>query len=155
MNHDFILAGKYIIIFGYPVFGVRMHEVLLGRSTVLDCLKYKPEVGTEIFVIDRTDMKVVSNAMTPADWFTWHYINGYVDEPTGNVIIDHASYPNFDSFHTFDFNNFLSKDVPPTFEAVYERLTLDPIKARVLKRETLYEDNIEFPTINDSDGGLK
>ena len=37
----------------------------------------------------------------------------------------------------------------------FERITIDPKAAKVLKREKLFDDLVEFPVVSENDVGLK
>ena len=51
MLHDFVFAGKYLIFFVPPV-RLKVLPVLAGISSFSDSLEWKPELGTQILVVD-------------------------------------------------------------------------------------------------------
>jgi carotenoid cleavage dioxygenase-like enzyme len=50
--HDFALAGSFLVFCVAPV-RLNVLPVLLGMSSFSDALEWKPELGTQIFVVDR------------------------------------------------------------------------------------------------------
>jgi carotenoid cleavage dioxygenase-like enzyme len=53
--HDFVLAGQYLVFFISPV-RLNLWPVLLGIRSYSDSLKWHPELGTQIIVIDRENL---------------------------------------------------------------------------------------------------
>ncbi len=77
MIHDFVLAGQYLVFFISPV---RLNRLLFlaKLKSYSDSLSWQPEQGTQILVIDRYTLGVVSRGEAEP-WYQWHFGNGYVD----------------------------------------------------------------------------
>ncbi|MFP3787203.1 carotenoid oxygenase family protein, partial [Burkholderia sp. SIMBA_024] len=67
--------------------------VLLGLKSFSDAMQWKPELGTEIIVLDRATLSVISRSRTEA-WYQWHFANGY-EEKDGTVVAQFIRYPDF------------------------------------------------------------
>lgn len=61
--HDFVLAGRYLVFFIPPV---RLNLLLpaMGLSCFSDALEWKPNLGTQIIIIDRETLDIVSRNET-------------------------------------------------------------------------------------------
>ncbi|MBE9003773.1 carotenoid oxygenase family protein [Fortiea sp. LEGE XX443] len=140
--HDFVLAGKYLIFF-VPAVRLKILPVLLGTSSYSDALKWQPEIGTQILVIDRETLSLVSQGETEP-WYQWHFANGYVD-PSGAVIVDFTRY---DDFQT---NQYLSEVAAGKTRTAaknrFTRVVLQPQTAKVTAIETLLDRTGEFPNV--------
>jgi all-trans-8'-apo-beta-carotenal 15,15'-oxygenase len=140
--HDFVLAGPYLIFCISPVV-LNPLPVLLHWKSYSEALHWKPEQGTQILVIDRNTLELVSQSETDP-WFQWHFGNGFVDH-NGQVVIDVARYNDFKT------NQFL-KEVPsgqPQTDAPSQfwRLRIAPQTAKVSSSECLSDRACEFPTV--------
>ncbi|BAY81994.1 carotenoid oxygenase [Calothrix parasitica NIES-267] len=140
--HDFVLAGGYLIFFIPPV---RLNLLLpaMGLSCFSDSLEWQPKLGTQILVIDRETLDIVSRSETEP-WFQWHFSNGFIDD-SGAVIVDIASYEDFQT------NQFL-KEVPTgethtTSKSKLARVILNPQTGKVSNIETLFDRHCEFPIV--------
>ncbi|MDY6900301.1 MAG: carotenoid oxygenase family protein, partial [Cyanobacteriota bacterium] len=140
--HDFVLAERYLLFFIPPV---RLNLLLpaMGLSCFSDSLEWKPDKGTQILVIDRETLDIVSRSETEP-WFQWHFSNGYIDD-SGAVIVDIASYEDFQT------NQFL-KEVPTgetrtASKSKLARVSLNPQTGKVGNIETLFDRHCEFPIV--------
>ena len=140
--HDFVLTGGYLIFFIPPV---RLNLLLpaMGLSCFSDSLEWQPKLGTQILVIDRETLDIVSRSETEP-WFQWHFSNGYIDN-SGAAIVDIASYKDFQT------NQFL-KEVPTgethtASQSKLARVTLNPQTGKVSNIETLFDRHCEFPIV--------
>ncbi|MEL7245082.1 MAG: carotenoid oxygenase family protein [Cyanobacteria bacterium J06573_2] len=140
--HDFVLAGRYLLFFIPPV---RLNLLLpaMGLSCFSDSLEWEPKLGTQILVIDRETLDIVSRSEAEP-WFQWHFSNGFIDD-SGAVIVDIASYQDFQT------NQFL-KEVPTgethtASKSKLARVTLNPQTGKVSNIETLFDRHCEFPIV--------
>ncbi len=148
MIHDFVLAGPYLIFFISPVH-LNPLPVLLRQKSYSDALRWHPERGTQILVVDRETLMPIQQSETDP-WFQWHFGNGFVD-PDGQVVVDVVRYADFQT------NQFL-KEVPsgkPETDAfgTLWRLRVNPQTATVTEAIPLSDHTCEFPTINPNEVG--
>lgn len=141
--HDFVLAGRYLLFLVPPV-RVQLFSVLLGFQSFSDAMQWLPELGTEIIVLDRATLSVVSRTQTEA-WYQWHFGNGYEDQE-GAIVAEFVRYRDFQT------NQYL-KEVPtgnPKTQAVGNlwQLHFDPQTGKVLNNVPLVERSCEFPVIS-------
>jgi carotenoid cleavage dioxygenase-like enzyme len=140
--HDFVLAGQYLVFF-LPPLRLNLLSVMTGRSCYGDAFKWQPSKGTQILVIDRQTLKLVSRGETEP-WFQWHFCNGYVDA-SGIVIVDIARYEDFQT------NQYLKevatgKTNTPA-KSHLSRVYLNPQTGKVLKIEKIFDNHCEFPSV--------
>ncbi|ABA21788.1 Retinal pigment epithelial membrane protein [Trichormus variabilis ATCC 29413] len=140
--HDFVLAGQYLIFFISPV-RLGMLPILLGTSNYSDSMQWRPELGTQILVIDRDSLSLVSRGEAEP-WYQWHFANGYVDA-SGAVIVDIARYEDFQT------NQYLKevatgKTHTPA-QSTLSRVTLHPQSGKVAAIEQLLDRHCEFPNV--------
>jgi all-trans-8'-apo-beta-carotenal 15,15'-oxygenase len=140
--HDFVLAGPYLIFCIAPV-ALNPLPLLLHWKSYSEAMDWKPKQGTQILVIDRNTLELISQSETDP-WFQWHFGNGFVDR-NGQVVMDVVRYEDFQT------NQFL-KEVPsgqPQTDAPSQlwRLRIDPKTANVIRSECLSDRTCEFPTV--------
>jgi carotenoid cleavage dioxygenase-like enzyme len=140
--HDFVLAGQYLIFFIPPV-RLSILPVLLGISSYSDAMQWRPQLGTQILVIDRETLSLVSRGETEP-WYQWHFSNGYVDVH-GDVVIDIAAYADFQT------NEYLRQvSTGKTHTAAKSTLTrvhLQPQTGKVTAIRQLSDRSCEFPSV--------
>lgn len=143
--HDFVLAGRYLVFLVPPV-RVQLLPVLFGFKSFSDAMQWKPQLGTEIIVLDRATLSVVSRTKTDP-WYQWHFANGY-EEEDGTVVAEFARYADFTT------NQYL-KEIPtgnPSVSANANlwQLRLDPKTGKILDSQPLVERHCEFPVVDAS-----
>ncbi|AFY46215.1 lignostilbene-alpha,beta-dioxygenase-like enzyme [Nostoc sp. PCC 7524] len=140
--HDFVLAGQYLIFFIPPV-RLNMLPVLVGVDNYSDSLKWQPQLGTQIIVINRETLSLVSRGETEP-WYQWHFGNGYVDD-SGAVIVDVARYQDFQT------NQYLQEvaagETHTPAQSTLSRVTLNPQTGKVTAIEQLLDRHCEFPGV--------
>jgi all-trans-8'-apo-beta-carotenal 15,15'-oxygenase len=142
MIHDFVLAGPYLIFCVAPV-SLNPLPLLLHWKSYSEAMRWQPERGTQILVIDRNTLELVSQSEADP-WFQWHFGNGFVDRD-GQVVIDVVRYADFQT------NQFL-QEVPsgqPQTNAPSQlwRLRINPKTANVSSAVCLSDRTCEFPTV--------
>ncbi len=140
--HDFVLAGGYLIFF-IPPLRLNLFMPAIGLGCFSDALQWQPNKGTQILVIDRETLNIVSRNQTEP-WYQWHFGNGYVDN-SNSVIVDIASYEDFQT------NQYL-KEVPTgethtAAKSIFTRVNLNPQTGKVNQIEQLFDRNCEFPIV--------
>lgn len=140
--HDFVLAGQYLVFLIPPV-RLNVLSTLVGASCFSDALKWEPTKGTEILVIDRQTLKLVSRGKTEP-WYQWHFGNGYVDA-NGTVIVDIARYEDFQT------NQYLKEiatgETHTPAKSHLSRVHLNPLTGKVNKIEKIFDNHCEFPNV--------
>ncbi|MBE9211182.1 carotenoid oxygenase family protein [Plectonema cf. radiosum LEGE 06105] len=140
--HDFVLAGGYLIFFIPPV---RLNLLMpaIGLSCYSDALEWQPSKGTQILIIDRDTLNIISRGETES-WFQWHFSNGYVDN-SGAVIVDIASYQDFQT------NQYLKEvatgETHTAAKSSLTRVTLNPQTGKLNNIERLFDRHCEFPIV--------
>lgn len=140
--HDFVLAGKYLVFFIPPV-RLNIFPILLGISSYSDCLQWQPQLGTQILIIDRETLSLVSRSETEP-WFQWHFANGYVDS-SGAIIVDIARYEDFQT------NQYLKEvatgETHTAAKSTFSRVNLNPQTGKVTAIVQLSDQHCEFPNV--------
>ncbi len=140
--HDFVFAGPYLVFF-IPPLELNILPVMLGFSSYCDSLKWKPQLGTQILVIDRETLSVVSRSETEP-WFQWHFANGYVSD-RGILIVDMARY---EDFQTNQFLKEVATGITHTpAQSQLSRVQLNPQTGKVTGIETILDRNCDFPRV--------
>jgi carotenoid cleavage dioxygenase-like enzyme len=141
--HDFVLAGPYLLFFISPVY-LDVWPLLLHQKSFSETLRWRPERGTHILVVDRHTLEQISQSEAEP-WFQWHFSNGYVNAE-GQVVVDVVRYADFQT------NQFL-KEVPsghPTTIApgTLWRMHVNPLTAQLTAAVPLSDRACEFPVVN-------
>ncbi len=140
--HDFVLAGQYLIFFISPV-RLNLLPAMTGFSCFSDALEWQQSKGTQILVIDRQSLEVVSRGEAEP-WYQWHFGNGYVDA-SGTAIVDIARYEDFQT------NQYLKEvatgDAHTVAKSHLSRVSLNPQTGKVTKIEKILDSHCEFPTV--------
>lgn len=140
--HDFVLAGQYLIFFVPPV-RVNLLKVGLGFSSYSDAMEWQPERPTQIIVLDRETLTLVSR--TEAEpWFQWHFSNGYVDRD-GTISIDLVRYLDFQT------NQYLQEvatgQTQTQVKGTLWQVRLNPQTGKVIQQVELLDRACEFPVV--------
>lgn len=140
--HDFVLAGPYLV-FIIPPINLSLLPILLGTQGFSDAMRWHPQHGTQIIVVDRHTLQEISRFDTDP-WYQWHFGNGY-QAADGAVIIDYVRYEDFNT------NQWLKEFVTgyPVTQASSQlyRLQLDVVAGKVLSNEPLFDLDCEFPIV--------
>ncbi|MBW4509099.1 MAG: carotenoid oxygenase family protein [Scytonematopsis contorta HA4267-MV1] len=142
MLHDFVFAGQYLVFFIPPV-RLNIFPALLGLSSFSEALKWQPSKGTQILVIDRKTLKLISRSVAEP-WFQWHFANGFVDE-SGTIIVDVVAYKDFQT------NQYLKEvatgETKTSAVSALWRIYLNPQTGKVIKKEEVLDKHCEFPVV--------
>ncbi len=146
--HDFVMAGQYLLFFVSPV-RANLLPLLLRLHSYSDALQWQPEKGTQILVVDRESLELVSRSEAEP-WYQWHFGNGCVDAE-GNAIVDVVRYEDFDT------NQYLKEvatgDPKTNAKSALWQIRLDPRSAKVLEMHPLIDRTCEFPVVQQSEVG--
>ena len=140
--HDYVLAGKYLIFFVPPV-RLKIWPVLAGISTMGDSFEWKPELGTQILVIDSETLSLVSRSETEP-WYQWHFANGFVKED-GSVAVDFVRLADFKTNQRL--KEVATGELRSDGEGSLWRVHLNPQTAKVIATEELLDKPCEFPVV--------
>ncbi|MGB3535786.1 MAG: carotenoid oxygenase family protein [Microcoleaceae cyanobacterium] len=141
--HDFVLAGQYLVFLVSPV-RLQILPVLTRLKSFGDALQWQPSQATQILVIDRSTLELVSRGETDP-WFQWHFGNGYVDE-SGMINLTFVGYDNFNQTNQYLKEVATGKTSTPA-KGSLRQIRVDPQTAKVLATEALVEQGCEFPSV--------
>ncbi|MBW4469694.1 MAG: carotenoid oxygenase family protein [Stenomitos rutilans HA7619-LM2] len=140
--HDCVMAGQYLIFCVSPV-RLNALPVLAMLKSYSEALSWQPEKGTEIVVVDRTTLEVVSRSGAEP-WYQWHFGNGG-ELADGSIVFDLVRYPDFQT------NQFLKEVATGHTETLAKgtlwQLRLDPQTGKVLESSQVVDRSCEFPTV--------
>ncbi|KAM3089818.1 carotenoid oxygenase family protein [Phormidesmis sp. 146-35] len=146
--HDFVMAGKYLIFFVPPT-RLNPLPVLARLKSFSDAFSWQPERGTQILVVDRDTLKVVSQGET-APWYQWHFGNGYLDTD-GNAVVSVVKYADFNT------NQYLKEIATGEIQTIAKptlwQIRIDPHSATVLEITELLDRPCEFPIVKPQEVG--
>ncbi|GAB1538408.1 carotenoid oxygenase family protein [Scytonema sp. NUACC21] len=146
--HDFVFAGQYLV-FCIPPVRLNLLPTLIGMSNYGDALEWLPNKGTQILVVDRQTLEVVSRDETEP-WYQWHFGNAYVDN-SGLVIVDMVRYPDFQT------NQYLKEvatgETHTLSVSTLWRMGIDPTLGKVKTLEEIMDRHCEFPVVPPQDQG--
>jgi carotenoid cleavage dioxygenase-like enzyme len=146
--HDFVLAGQYLLFFISPV-RLSLALALLGLKSFGEAMTWQPQKGTQIIVINRETLEIVSRTEAEA-WYQWHFANGYVDG-SGIVFVDIARY---EDFQTNQYLAEVATGVTHTAAKSHlSRVQLNPEIGKVISIEKILDYQCEFPTVPPEDVG--
>lgn len=146
--HDFVLAGKYLIFFVPPV-RLKFLPVLAGISSYGDSFEWKPELGTQLLVVDAETLSLVSRSTTDP-WFQWHFANGFVKED-GDVAVDFVGLADFQTNQRL--KEVATGETRTNAEGILCRVHLNPQTGKVTAIEELLDKPCEFPVVPASEIG--
>jgi all-trans-8'-apo-beta-carotenal 15,15'-oxygenase len=146
--HDFVFAGQYLVFFVSPV-RVNLLKAGTGLMSYSEAMEWKPELGTEVIIIERDTLEVVSRETTDP-WYQWHFTNGYTEED-GTIVVEMVAYKDFQT-------NQRLKEVAtgqiktPASGKLWE-VRVNPQTAAVIERKQLLDRDCEFPGLQDKQVG--
>lgn len=92
LNHDFVLAGNYLVFLVPPV-RISTLPLLLNLKSAADAMSWQPEKGTEILLFDRETLELAHRCTTDPS-YQWHFGNGYMTDE-GEIWLTRVQYPDF------------------------------------------------------------
>ncbi|BCR03216.1 dioxygenase [Desulfuromonas versatilis] len=144
--HDFFITERHILLNLHPL-EMKVWGFLLGRRSMIDSMRWRPEWGNLILVFDRAGDAEPVQLRTEASWM-WHSLNAY--ELGDEIVADFVGYR--------DPDHFLGED--PALFAIMEgrqgsyenpgelrRYILSPRTGKV-RQELLASGDFEFPFVN-------
>ncbi|MBD2020241.1 carotenoid oxygenase family protein [Leptolyngbya sp. FACHB-36] len=146
--HDCVLAGRYLI-FCVPPVRINAFPVLFQLKSFSHSMTWQPEQGTEILVIDRATLELVSRARTEP-WYQWHFGNGY-ETDDGSVVLSVMRYEDFQTNQ--NLREIATGQIQTPARATFWHLRLDPQTAEVLETYRLVDRACEFPVVSPAEVG--
>lgn len=146
--HDFVLAGRYLVFCISPV-RLNALPVLARLKSYCDALEWQPKLGTEILVIDRDTLQVVSR-FEADPWYQWHFGNGY-ELPDGSVTFSVVRYADFQT------NEFLREVAQGEIRTIAPnalwQIRIDPQAGKLLEQAVELSQTCEFPVVSPAQVG--
>lgn len=141
--HDFVLAGPYLV-FCVPPVRLNPLPVMAMLKTYSDAMRWHPDQGTEIIVVDRSSLEVVSR-FTTEPWFQWHFGNGY-ERADGSVVLEIARYTDFQTNQRLQ--QVASGQTDTAARSTLWQLHLHPHNGKVLNMQEIVPYDCEFPVVD-------
>jgi carotenoid cleavage dioxygenase-like enzyme len=146
--HDWVMAGRYLLFLVPPV-RIAVLPVLLGLKSYSEAMAWRPELGTQVLVLDRDTLDLVARGETEP-FYQWHFGNGACEEG-GRVVLDIARYPDFSTNeHLREVAS--GRTTTPAVSTLW-RMTLDPGTARVHEHVEMSPRSVEFPMVPPAEVG--
>lgn len=146
--HDFAIAGRYLV-FCIPPVRIQPLLLLARLKSFSDAMAWKPELGTEIIIIDRETLEPVSRFTTDS-WYQWHFGNGY-ELPDGSIQVEVIRYKDFQTNQRL--KEVVSGDIQTIAEGSLWVLRLNPQSGSVISMEQVLNRSCEFPVSQPQDVG--
>lgn len=140
--HDFAIAGRYLVFCISPV-RIQVLPLLARVKSFSDAMEWQPELGTEILIIDRESLQIVSRTTTDP-WYQWHFGHGY-EQPDGSIEIEMVRFPDFQINQRL--KEVASGCLQTKTEGTLWRLRLNPQTGQVIDNRQVLNRSCEFPVI--------
>ncbi len=143
--HDYVMAGAYLI-FCIPPIRLNPWLPLFSLQSFGDALQWQPQQGTEILVVDRESLSLVSRRQVEP-WFQWHFGNGYViEDPQERVVMECVRYGDFQTNQ--HLKEVASGQLHTTAPSGFWQFHLNPQTAEILDSYPLLDQTCEFPIVD-------
>lgn len=139
--HSFGLTPRWFVLVEFPLVVNPLRLALSGRPFI-ENFRWRPELGTRIHLLSRTDGAHLGPFTTDAR-FAFHHVNAFQDGE--DVVLDISTYPDADIVEDLYLERLRAGK--PIAQAALERFRVSPSDGRV-RIERLLEDSIELPRIN-------
>ncbi|BAZ18709.1 carotenoid oxygenase (plasmid) [Calothrix sp. NIES-4071] len=141
--HDFVVAGQYLV-FLIPPIRLQIFPLLMRLKSLSDNLSWQPKRGTQILVVDRENLNLLSRGVTEP-WYQWHFGNGYVDLD-GSVLFDFVQYSDF------KINQYLKEAATgytkTPAKGTLHQIRLNPKTSKVKEIACVFDRCCDFPSVN-------
>lgn len=142
--HSFALTQNYVALILVPLV-VNPFDLMFSTKAFIENFSWKPELGTQIIVIDRNTGQQI-NTYKAEPFFFFHVVNAYDERE--NLIIDLVAYPDHSVIKNTKMNNLLSHK-PSVQSSTLKRLAINLTNKKVTST-TIDKVTIELPRINDN-----
>jgi all-trans-8'-apo-beta-carotenal 15,15'-oxygenase len=140
MVHDFALTPTKIVLILAPITLPRIPVgIMLGQRSFCESLRYKPELGVSVALVDRTSGEVRWYKTDP--FMMFHTVHAWDDG--ADVVVDVCAYPDAGVLHTFE-------DVMAGTQPSPARSHMDRLRMRSngsIERARATEATLEFPRV--------
>lgn len=144
--HDWFLSERYALVLLHPAIFSPL-RYLSGAYSYMDSVRWKPDDGNLLMVIDRQGERQPVFLEAPSR-FMWHSLNAY--EEGGKIIADFVSYAAPDHFLGQDAalrTVMQGREGLQQHSGLLTRYIVDPVPRKLT--ETLLSDrNCEFPMLD-------
>lgn len=135
--HDFAISERHLVFYVSPL--VLAMDALLNGATVMDALRWQPELGSRLVIVDRDSGAAVA-AIDAGDRYCLHLVNAFEDGAhlvVDLVEFDRPLYPEYQVIPNLFTDTFRGRPV---------RLVVDPAGGAILDRRALsYDCSPDFP----------
>ncbi|HKZ18080.1 MAG TPA: carotenoid oxygenase family protein [Geobacteraceae bacterium] len=145
--HDWFVSNRHMIFSLHPA-EIALWGFLLGRRSMAESLRWRPEHGNLIMVVNR-EGDGAPLVMETTACFMWHSINAH--EKGREIIADFIGYRNPNHFIGADpvvSAVMAGRKGEHTFPGEVRRYLIDPA-SRTISQETLDHGNCEWPRVNE------
>ncbi len=145
--HDWFVSERHLIFNLHPV-EISIWGVILGRRSLIDALRWRPEHGNLIMVMERGGTGAPLFMEAPP-CFMWHSLNAH--ERGGEVIADFIGYQNPDHFigaNPISSSIMTGRPGEHAFPGQICRYLVNPAKRQV-RQEKFSGGSYEWPRINE------
>jgi all-trans-8'-apo-beta-carotenal 15,15'-oxygenase len=145
--HDWFVSDRHMIFNLHPV-EIALWGFLLGRRSMAESLRWRPEHGNLIMVADR-EGESAPIMLETSPCFMWHSINAH--EKGGKIIADFIGYRNPDHFLGADPITsaiMAGRKGKHAFPGEVRRYLIDPA-TRTIVEEILARGSSEWPRVNE------
>lgn len=95
--HDFAISEDYVVLYITP-YVLNWATLLRSSKTVMDCLEWKPELGTQLVVLRRSDYGIECRIEIPRGDWCLHVINAHNHGTRLFLDLIDAPKPYFDQY---------------------------------------------------------
>lgn len=146
--HDFAFADRYLVFCISPV-RLDVLPILTYLESYSDALKWRPEKGTEILVVDRETLEVVSRGQADS-WYQWHYANAYT-AADGSIFTSLVRFPDFQTNQNLK-EVATGEIITPAIGTLWQ-IRIDPTSGNALEMHEVLNRGCEFPVVRPEDVG--
>ena len=146
--HDFAIAGRYLV-FCIPPVRIQVLPLLARTQSFSDAMVWQPDLGTEIIVLERETLQVVSRTTTDA-WYQWHFGNG-CELADGSIQIELCRYPDFQTNRRLQ--EVATGAIHTFAQSTLWVLRLQPQTGAILANQEVLDRSCEFPVNRPQDVG--
>lgn len=136
--HDIAFAGDAVIVMVHPL-DIRVVPLMLGLRSPLESLVWRPEQGTEVFVVPLAAPEATRRFTIPA-FYSFHFGNAFADGDA--YVVDLCRMPRLDLDAEFSLASMRRGEVPEMPPSRFTRVTLRGESAEV---EELVGGERDFP----------
>ncbi|MDR3647184.1 MAG: carotenoid oxygenase family protein [Candidatus Babeliales bacterium] len=143
--HNLSITKNYIIFVEYP-FVVKPYRLAMGGS-MIDKFEWKPERGTNFYVINRNTKEV--KTLNSKAFFAFSNVNAF--EKNNKIIVDIVTFEDASIIKkmTTVMTRLNIKNYSPDIASKLSRFKLD-LENKTVEEETLSKESINFPRINEN-----